>query len=279
MSKYETHVWENPEIPFIFNHMHLGRHQPVSGANWHENVELLYIVEGAGTVWVDGIQLPIKKGDQMIMNSNCLHDISTNEDLCYYYLVVDRSFCIANHFDTNKLLFESKVFRDTLVAALFEDLIAEYQQEKENSFRTQAIRAIVLSILVQIGRYYSHPVDNKEESHLLSCMKQAIGYIRSNSDSSDLTLETITEFVGLSKYYFAHKFKQITGYTCVQYINIIRCEKAKSLLMDRQLDICEIGERCGFNNQSYFTRVFRSYVGMSPSTYRYKELSSGKAKK
>lgn len=276
MSKYETHVWENPEIPFIFNKMHLGEHQRVSGANWHENLELLYIMEGTGTVWVDGMQLPVKKGDQLIMNSNCLHDVSTNDDIRYYYLVVDRSFCLANHFDTNKLLFRTKVFQDPVIVNLLQQLMAEYKKQEEHLFRTQAIRAIVLFILVHLCRQYSHPSKNQEESHLLSCIKQAIGYIRSNSDSPDLTLENITEFVGLSKYYFAHKFKQITGYTCVQYINMIRCEKAKAMLRDKQMDIGEIGQLCGFNSQSYFTRIFHSYVGVSPSMYRQKQLSQNK---
>ena len=276
MSKYETHVWQNPEMPFIFNKMHLGKHQAVSGANWHENLELLYIVEGTGTVWMDGIQLPVKKGDQLIMNSNCLHDVSTNDDIQYYYLVIDRSFCLANHFDTNKLLFQTKVFQDPKTVSLFEILIREYDKQEDAPFRPQAIRATVLSILVQLCREYSHPSENQEESHLLSCIKQAIGYIRSNSDCPELTLENITEFVGLSKYYFAHKFKQITGYTCVQYINMIRCEKAKAMLTDKQMDIGEIGQLCGFNSQSYFTRIFHANVGVSPSAYRQKQLSRNK---
>lgn len=272
MSRYETHVWKNPELPFIFNKVYLGIHQPISGANWHENVELIYIIDGIGTVGVDGIQIPVKKGDQLMLNSNCLHDISTNETLSYYYLIVDRSFCIANHFDTNKLLFQIKTFQDSIISNLFENLIQEYETQEYATFHIQAIRATVLSLLVQLGRYYSSPTENKDEPHLLSCIKQAIGYIRSNSHSSELTLEDVSQFVGLSKYYFAHKFKQITGYTCIQYINIVKCEKAKSLLSDQQLDINTIGQQCGFNSQSYFTRIFREYTGMSPSMYRQKQI-------
>lgn len=277
MSTYETHIWKNPQLPFIFQQMHLGVHQNFSGANWHENIELLYITSGSGTVWSDGAQIPVRANDLIALNSNCLHDISTDRDLHYYYLVVDRSFCLSNHFDTNRLLFDTVAFHDAELAVLFGKLILEYQTAEDSLFRTQAIRALVLSILVRLCRTHSHPTDEKEETHLLSCIKQAIGFIRSNIDSPDLSLDEITEFVGLSKYYFAHKFKQITGYTCVHYINMLRCEKAKALLSDHRLELGRIGQSCGFNSQSYFTRTFHAYTGCSPNTYRQNNAVSGSA--
>ena len=63
MSTYETHIWENPQLPFILQKMHLGFHQPFSGANWHENIELLFITQGNGTVWNDGKQISVLKND------------------------------------------------------------------------------------------------------------------------------------------------------------------------------------------------------------------------
>lgn len=270
MSTYETHIWKNPQLPFIFQKMHLGFHQPFSGANWHENIELLFITQGNGTVWNDGKQISVSENDLIVLNSNCLHDISTENDLYYYYLVIDRSFCLMNHFDSNQLMFDTMTFRDTELITLFRKLIVEYETTEDTFFRTQAIRSHVLSILVHLCRAHSHPTEETDEERLLSCIKQAIGYIRSNSDSPDLTLETITDFVGLSKFYFAHKFKQITGYTCVHYINMIRCEKAKTLLSENKLEIGEIGRICGFNSQSYFTRTFHSHTGFSPSAYRQK---------
>ena len=101
----------------------------------------------------------------------------------------------------------------------------------------------------------------------MSCIKQAIGLIRSDA-SRDLSLDEVANFVGLSKYYFAREFRRVTGYTFVSYVNLTRCEKAKALLTQNEMSIGEIGRACGFSNQSYFTRTFRAYTGRLPGVYR-----------
>ena len=112
---------------------------------------------------------------------------------------------------------------------------------------------------------------------MLACIKQAIGLIRSQSDH-DISLDSISKFVGLSKYYFAREFRRVTGHTFVSYVNLIRCEKAKKLLAENQLRIGDIGRACGFDNQSYFTRTFRLQTGMLPSEYREKLLAKKERK-
>ena len=56
--------------------------------------------------------------------------------------------------------------------------------------------------------------------------------------------------------------------TPVEYINMCRVTKAKALLVESSCSIDEIVKRCGFNNNSYFFRIFKKYVGATPSLYR-----------
>ena len=108
---------------------------------------------------------------------------------------------------------------------------------------------------------------SQNNSYLLSCIKESIGLIRAQSER-DLSLDEISNAVGLSKYYFAREFRRITGYTFVSYVNMTRCEKAKLLLAEKRMSIGEIGRACGFENQSYFSRTFRNYTGVLPGAYR-----------
>ena len=83
-----------------------------------------------------------------------------------------------------------------------------------------------------------------------------------------LTLDEIASKTYLSKTYLCSIFKKETGETITNYINKVRIEKSKLLFSDEKLTIVEIANMCGFEDQSYFTKIFKSYVGMTPKKYR-----------
>ncbi|MBO7710951.1 MAG: AraC family transcriptional regulator [Lachnospiraceae bacterium] len=83
-----------------------------------------------------------------------------------------------------------------------------------------------------------------------------------------LTLDELAGQVNLSRNYLCQIFKRETGESVFNYINRIRVEKSRLLLSDGSLEIVDIGNLCGFEDQSYFTKVFKSYVGMTPKKYR-----------
>ena len=274
MSIYETHIMKDPQLPFIFHEATCLRSDSrrVTQTNWHENPEILFVVSGEGTLICDAQQLHVTAGDIAVINANCLHGLAVEADhLIYHCLIVDRGFCIANHFDTNEIQFQTLLRDDTLQACL-RILLAEYRGDPAAPYRTQTIRATVLQIMATLCRHHSKPYCTAHsESHLLACIRQAIGLIRSES-AKELSLDQISAFVGLSKYYFAREFRRVTGYTFVSYVNMVRCERAKILLLEDRPSIGEVGRICGFANQSYFTRTFRAYTGLLPGAYREKRL-------
>lgn len=273
MSTHEAHKMTDPRLPFIFHSFHFGQKKLPNSGNWHENIELLYFTLGSGAVTSNENKIQVKRGDVAVFNANCLHTVSSDGEMRYYCLIIDRSFCLSNHFDPNNIRFDSLVHDERLIN-LMENLIKEYERDEDFPYRVQAIRSTVLSIILLLCREYSH--DDKTEttdSHILSCIKQAIGHIRTQSHR-DISLDEIASLVGLSKYYFAREFKKITGYTFISYVNLIRCENAKRLLAEEQMSIGSVGRSCGFDNASYFTRTFSSIVGCTPIEYREKKKKS-----
>ncbi len=105
--------------------------------------------------------------------------------------------------------------------------------------------------------------DNKEE------INRALEYIEANYQK-DLTLEEIAGEAGLSIYYFSHLFKEEVGYSFVTYLNKLRINKAKQLLLENKLNIAQVGYNVGYNDPNYFTRVFKEHEKMTPSKYRKK---------
>ncbi|GMQ60641.1 hypothetical protein AN1V17_50420 [Vallitalea sediminicola] len=92
--------------------------------------------------------------------------------------------------------------------------------------------------------------------------------------SEDISLNNISSHIGLTPSYFSTFFKEQFNKSFVDYLNRIRIDKAKEMLITTQLTITEIGFKVGFNTIQNFMRVFKKYESISPGKYR--ELSEDK---
>jgi AraC-like DNA-binding protein len=89
-----------------------------------------------------------------------------------------------------------------------------------------------------------------------------------NAPEVNYSLQELAGEIGLSKNFLCSAFKEITGVTIFSYIHWKRIEKAKALLIETQSSIEEIAYFCGFENMSYFYRIFKRYMRISPASYR-----------
>lgn len=98
-------------------------------------------------------------------------------------------------------------------------------------------------------------------------IKKAIRHI-SKSFSENLTLDDVAAHVHLNPAYFSTLFRQSTGSTFKEYLNMVRVEESKRLLSNTELSIIDISMAVGFMDQSYFSKVFKKYTGLTPKQYR-----------
>lgn len=111
--------------------------------------------------------------------------------------------------------------------------------------------------------------DEKE----MTPMEQKIYSITSfihNHYSEALSLDLLAEKFCISGCYLSHQFKDVTGFTITDYIQMTRVRNVQTLLINTQTPITELTFPCGFNSFSQFNRVFHKHIGMSPSQYRKK---------
>lgn len=97
--------------------------------------------------------------------------------------------------------------------------------------------------------------------------QRAAEVIAANLDG-DLSLERLAAECRLSRAHFVRGFKQTFGTSPHRWLTRRRVDAAKALMHDPALSLAEIAARCGFANQSHFSRVFRKYEGASPDTWR-----------
>jgi len=98
-------------------------------------------------------------------------------------------------------------------------------------------------------------------------IKKAIRYI-SNNFSRALTLDDVATHVHLNPAYFSTLFKQSIGSSFKEYLNMVRIEESKRLLSNTDYSIIDIALATGFEDQSYFSKVFKKYTGLTPKQYR-----------
>lgn len=105
---------------------------------------------------------------------------------------------------------------------------------------------------------------NIKNSKLLS---DALNYIREHYKGS-LSLESVSQKVFISPFYLSHLFKEELGITFLEYITKKRIKEAKILLKDPKLSIVAISSEVGYDDPSYFSKVFKKNTGISPNQYR-----------
>lgn len=93
--------------------------------------------------------------------------------------------------------------------------------------------------------------------------------------TEDLSLEFFAQKFYISSYYLSHQFKDVTGFTLTDYIQMTRVRNVQSLLINTRIPITEAALSCGFTSFSQFNRVFRKHIGMSPSQYRKQNQTPG----
>ena len=117
---------------------------------------------------------------------------------------------------------------------------------------------------------YLSEIENKNNYNKI--VYEAEKYIINNI-SDTLSVKQIADHVFVSTTYLCFLYKKQTGKTLKQFILDIRMQKAKSLLLDTNMKIGDIASSLGYMNQNYFTRIFTSYYGTTPSVFRNNEYS------
>ena len=90
--------------------------------------------------------------------------------------------------------------------------------------------------------------------------------------ASDVTLSKLSEIFGFTETYLSRRFKSSCGICISEYLNYIRVDHAEKLLKTEKMPITEVAMKCGFNDSSYFSYVFKKLKGITP--YKFSKLKN-----
>lgn len=262
--KYELHNNLDVDFPLIFGcRVFSPSHPDDAYLHWHDCIEVIYCEYGQGCVISGGDRIFVEEGDIVIVNSGDIHDASAQSECRMYYLDLGSALYSSLRLAPHLFVFKKKI-RDNRIEASIRRIITEMKEQ--NAYYKQAVQIEIVSIIILLMREYLNdtPERRLSGSEQVQAVKKTISYLREHF-LEQITMEELCANIGYSKYYLCHSFKKMTGSTIIQHVNYLKCQHARSLLLDGCCNVSESAVLSGFKNNSYFSRTYRSVFGRLPS--------------
>ncbi len=247
-------------------------------------VELILICSGSSEYLIHDKKVVIKAGDLLVYNAGVVHDEVSGPDMEVGSYCVGVGGLHMPGLRENALISDEagyvfptgRYFEDMkeLFVMMFRNLAAG--EPHAELFCTSLMHALLVSVLTVtegVGETRENPAD---EPHILG--SRIKDYIDRHY-MEPITLQSMGEALRISPYYLSHVFKQMSGYSPVQYLLRRRIGEAQTLLITTELSVARIAEMVGYDSQSYFNLQFAKNVGMPPSRYRHNYIVSADEKK
>lgn len=249
--------------------------------HFHNNYEIYYLVSGNRRIFINNKIYDISKGDFVLAERNVLHKTTystktannSHERVCIRFNIANLAPFIDEFGEKETLeMFKSSILNIPLNARkelmdLFDKL--DRNINSPDKFSALSIKAALQQILVFYLRFKN--ISNTEIPQSLTAndiiIQKAANYIADNY-TSDITLNSISDYIGISSTYFSKRFKDATGFGFKEYLLNLRINHSVSLLLQTTDTITEVAYKCGFNDSNYFGDVFKKHKGVSPLQFR-----------
>jgi AraC-like DNA-binding protein len=258
--------------------------------HWHEQIEMLYILEGTLKVLINGKTWEGSPEDIFIVDTGLIHgffDPSPDASVRIFQFgreIFDEPLTLMEDRELGKPIFgrNPRVNPDndrsiyTLLKNILVNINEEFQK-KERGYRfvikSELYKLAVLllrNIPAEDGFPAGRIVNEKNHTRYL---EQIFSFLYSNFDDPNIKLDDAAAEVGLSKYYLTRFLKEQTGLGFHEHLARVRLSKTKQHLAESDMPVIDIAYLCGFRSLTTFNRIFKEYTGTNPSAYRNRKLA------
>ena len=254
----------------------------------HAFDEIAIVLGGTSVHVVGKEQYPLMRGDVFVIHGNQVHG---NKKLNNFHIL--NVIYKQNLFDVVKKelegfpgfrtlfvhepcfrkyhKFKSRLHLNPHQLSHIKDIINQMNKEREsgNSGFKTIIEYLFRVLIINLCRCYTET--DIPHSKELFTIGLAIDFMEENL-AADITLEMLAKRAHASESTFSRAFKRITGCTPIDYLIRLRIEKATEMMEKNcSIRVIDASSATGFYNSSYFTRKFKSIIGMTPLEYIKKQ--------
>lgn len=271
-------------IPYSLHHTMIPKSESKAlYPHWHHELELFYVHQGQVRFTIEQETYDVHEGEALFIPSHLLHKASKDTTKgCSFYAVVFSSEIL-----TNSLPYPNapNYMHPSLFSGI-QNVVHITTETNDTSILLQYIKQLcflysvadeecsleVIGLLLCIWQKLYPTIFSKAEKDLQSQktvaqLQNSIYYMQKHY-TQEITLTDLAKISILSKGYYCTAFKTLYGLTPFEYLNRYRIKKACNDLIHSEMTVIEIMYSCGINNVSYFNRLFKKYMGLSPTQYK-----------
>lgn len=239
---------------------------------WHPSIELAFVLNGYGVLFIDGERYEIQEEDLFVINSYQIHRVELKEGSHLLSVLIAPDF-----------------------ARQFLSQAEEYTYELRSFLCSEELKPLVIQLKKQLAKTISVWSKSREEfselsmniqmAHLIECLSENFGRKIDRDDKKeerwldlvrylnesyqeDITLKMLAKRKYMSQSYLSRMFQKEMGVTFTEYITEIRLSHALNLLANKELTVTDVCFEAGFRNVNSFIESFKQKYGKTPGQYR-----------
>lgn len=273
---HESRQRGSADFPLEYYYLDVNHPRYEMPYHWHEEYELLHVLQGEFSLTLDGEMMRLRPGDVVFIATEQLHSGVPHN--CIYECIVFDMRLLLKCNDHCKRQISDVRHGHIRLQAFFPAGDRITRHTIPPMFRAlhdqcPGYELITLGCLFQfLGEVYKHGAYQPAEAmqgdgKRVLQLKQVFELIETQYATS-LTLQDLADAVHMSPKYFCRFFKATTHRTPVDYLNYYRVEEACNQIATTDRNLTEIALETGFSSLSYFIRQFKKYKGITPGQYQ-----------
>ncbi|WP_294386547.1 AraC family transcriptional regulator [uncultured Clostridium sp.] len=258
---------------------------PSIATHWHEEIEVIIVLDGSCNYRINLDSFLINKGDILIIGSQSLHSLTSipNKNMTWASFVFNINMLkssstdgallkyiapLLNHEHQLPIIIKDNTTCYSKIFDVIENILyCYYDKDIAYELELKSLLFKFFSLLYKNNLIKKHQSKNNITFNTTNKIKLVLNYINDNY-SEDISINTLAELCDYSEYHFMRFFKKHIGLTCIQYINNLRLEKSSILLTSTNNAIMDISLEVGFDNLSYFNKLFKRKYNLTPKEFR-----------
>lgn len=252
--------------------------------HFHPEYEIYYMFNGERYYFIENKTYRVRKGSLVLIDSMHIHKtselgkdyhdrflIELNDEPFSSFFQNISGMSLADFFARYSCVLELDEQTQDWIERRFNEIMEESEKKFDNY--SVLIMMKIAEILLLVRRFHSDRLIPSNLSMSDKSKHQMINEIAAFITQGEIrvkSLDDISSHFFISKSYLCRIFKEVTGFTVQDYVNIHCVKKAQQLLERNDLSVADISESLGYNSVTYFERVFKKYTETTPLKYRKK---------
>ena len=249
----------------------------------HNYLEVNYILSGKVTQVLDNNKITLKQGELVFISKNSEHEFlpAGEDDILLNFIILPKFFdnlypfidkngnlkkflvnLLSNKEESNSIIFH--ITNSETVQNVIKNILITFEEKDERM--NDLLRQYFLILINELLKKTDQAEESKTANYDSIILFKTYNYIENNY--SDGSLKGLCDILKEDYYYLSKKIKKLTGFTFQQLLEEERIKTAKTLLVSTDANVNDIAFHVGYNNLTFFYKLFKTKVGVSPLEYR-----------